>query len=52
MSTSPRIVILDGFTLNPGDLNWSDLEQLGQVEVHDRTPPDLVHERAGARRSC
>jgi glycerate dehydrogenase len=46
MSTSPRIVVLDGFTLNPGDLSWSDLEKLGRVEVHDRTPPDLVHERS------
>ena len=46
MPTDPRIVILDGFTLNPGDLSWSGLEELGQLEIHERTPPDLVRERA------
>src|SRR5260221_1120658 len=46
MSTPTRIVILDGFTLNPGDLSWSGLEDLGQLEIYDRTPPELVLERA------
>ena len=41
-----KIVVLDGHTLNPGDLSWSGLENLGVCTVHDRTPPDLVVERA------
>lgn len=45
--TRPRIVVLDGFTLNPGDLSWSALASLGDLEVHDRTPPELVAERCG-----
>ncbi|MCD8322702.1 MAG: D-2-hydroxyacid dehydrogenase [Oscillospiraceae bacterium] len=32
-----KIVVLDGYTLNPGDLNWEALEALGQVSVYDRT---------------
>ncbi len=41
-----KIVVLDGYTLNPGDLNWTPLEQLGQVIVYDCTPPDGVVQRA------
>ena len=41
-----RIVILDGYTLNPGDLNWDELKKLGDLVVHDRTPVDQVAERA------
>lgn len=38
-----RIVVLDGYTLNPGDLSWDALNALGQCIVHDRTaPPDVV----------
>ena len=33
-----RIVVLDGYTLNPGDISWEGFEELGQVTVHDRTP--------------
>ena len=40
-----RIVVLDGFTLNPGDLSWEAVERLGQVEVYDRTRPEEVMER-------
>ena len=43
---SSRIVILDGFTLNPGDLEWSAVSALGEVAVYDRTPPELVGIRA------
>ncbi len=32
-----KIVITDGFTLNPGDLSWDDFHKLGQVEYYDRT---------------
>jgi glycerate dehydrogenase len=34
-----NIVVLDGFTLNPGDLSWEKLHALGQCVVHDRTAP-------------
>ena len=40
-----KIVILDGQTLNPGDLSWDDLGELGELKVYERTPPDLVKER-------
>ncbi|MBS5065838.1 MAG: D-2-hydroxyacid dehydrogenase [Hungatella hathewayi] len=42
-----KIVVLDGYTENPGDLSWGDLERLGEVTVYDRTPPELVVERIG-----
>ena len=32
-----QIVILDGYTANPGDLSWKPLESLGQLTVYDRT---------------
>ena len=41
-----KIVILDGYTLNPGDLSWDELKQSGDVEIHDRTPQEKVVERA------
>ena len=40
-----KIVVLDGFTLNPGDLSWSELEALGDCTVYDRTAPDQLPER-------
>jgi glycerate dehydrogenase len=41
-----KIVVLDGYTLNPGDLGWDELEKLGSCKVFDRTPPDRVVARA------
>jgi len=41
-----RIVVLDGYALNPGDLSWAPLARFGEVAVHDRTPPDLILERS------
>ncbi len=41
-----KIVVLDGYTLNPGDLSWNGVEALGEVTVYDRTPADLILERA------
>jgi glycerate dehydrogenase len=41
-----KIVILDGYTLNPGDLDWAPLHQLGNVTVHDRSREDEIVERA------
>ena len=32
-----KIVVLDGYTENPGDLSWAGLEALGDVTVYDRT---------------
>jgi glycerate dehydrogenase len=41
-----KIVILDGYTLNPGDLDWAPLHQLGNVTVYDRSREDEIVERA------
>ncbi len=40
-----KIVVLDGFTLNPGDLSWEGLQRLGDCEIHERTPADMVLSR-------
>lgn len=42
-----KLVILDGYTLNPGDISFEKLNQLAEVIVYDRTPPELVIERIG-----
>ncbi|SHI24900.1 D-2-hydroxyacid dehydrogenase [Ferrimonas marina] len=41
-----RIVVLDGVPLNPGDLDWQPLAALGALQVHQRTLPEQVVERA------
>jgi glycerate dehydrogenase len=41
-----NIVVLDGYTLNPGDLSWDDLKSLGSCEIHERTPPEQVLQRS------
>ncbi len=41
-----RIVVLDGYTLNPGDLTWENLQALGDTEIHDRSTPEEVLPRA------
>jgi glycerate dehydrogenase len=41
-----NIVVLDGFTLNPGDLSWAELQLLGSCRIYDRTPAEKVIERA------
>ncbi|MHC4104340.1 MAG: D-2-hydroxyacid dehydrogenase [Planctomycetota bacterium] len=41
-----NIVVSDGYTLNPGDLSWKDLESLGQCTVYDRSAPKEVVPRA------
>jgi glycerate dehydrogenase len=41
-----RIVALDGYTLNPGDISWAPIEALGDFVSHDRTPAAQVVERA------
>ena len=40
-----NIVILDGYTLNPGDLSWEKFEKQGDCTIYDRTPPELTVER-------
>ena len=42
-----KIVVVDGATLNPGDLSWSELETLGDCEVYAATAPEDVSERCG-----
>jgi glycerate dehydrogenase len=41
-----KIVVLDGYTLNPGDLTWDALRALGEVALFDRTPPEQVAARS------
>jgi glycerate dehydrogenase len=43
-----NIVVLDGFTLNPGDLSWAELKSLGPCMIYDRTPPAALADRAAA----
>ena len=43
-----KIVILDGYASNPGDLSWEELERLGDLTVYDRTPPELLAARIAA----
>jgi glycerate dehydrogenase len=42
-----KIIVLDGYTLNPGDNPWEALAQLGELTVYDRTPSDQIVARAG-----
>lgn len=42
-----KIVVLDGYTLNPGDISWEGFEALGEVTVYDRTKAEDVIERIG-----
>jgi len=41
-----RIVILDGYTLNPGDLSWDGMRAIGDCVIYDHTPGELTVERA------
>ena len=45
-----KIVVLDGYTENPGDLSWRELEELGELTVYDRTDvnsPEEIISRIG-----
>jgi glycerate dehydrogenase len=45
-----KIVVLDGYTLNPGDNPWDEVAKFGELVVYDRTPGELIVERcAGAQ---
>ena len=41
-----KIVVLDGYTVNPGDMSWKQLQKLGDLTVYDRTAPHEVTRRA------
>ena len=45
VNDSTRIIVLDGKTLNPGDNPWDEVSALGNLVVHDRTPPGEVLHR-------
>ena len=40
-----KIVVLDAYTSNPGDLSWQPMRELGELILYDRTPPELIIER-------
>jgi glycerate dehydrogenase len=40
-----KIVVLDGYVLNPGDLSWDGIKKLGDCTIYDRTPPELTIDR-------
>lgn len=40
-----KIVVLDAYTGNPGDLSWQPMRELGELILYDRTPPELIIER-------
>lgn len=41
-----KLVILDGYTANPGDLSWEPMKEIGELTVYDRTRPEETVERA------
>jgi glycerate dehydrogenase len=41
-----KIVVLDGYTLNPGDLSWEGLDKIGDLTVYERTAADEIVERS------
>ncbi len=45
-SFSMKIIVLDGYALNPGDNPWDEVAKLGTFICHERTPPELILERA------
>lgn len=42
-----EIVVLDGFTLNPGDISWKEIQKLGDCRIYDRTPAKETLTRIG-----
>ena len=41
-----KIVVLDGYAANPGDISWDDMKALGSLTVYDRTAPEEVIRRS------
>ena len=44
-----KILVLDGFALNPGDLSWKGIKELGTTVVYDRTEQARILNRIGDR---
>ena len=42
MTDTAKIVVFDGYTINPGDNPWSKLEALGDCTIYDRTPSEVL----------
>lgn len=42
-----KIVVLDGYALNPGDISWEGFEEIGELTIYDRSEPDEVIARIG-----
>ena len=42
-----KIVILDGYSINPGDLDWKQIEEIGELTVYDRTAPEDIVSAVG-----
>ena len=42
-----KIVVLDGYTENPGDLSWDEMKKYGELTVYDRTPAEDAVKRIG-----
>lgn len=47
MREKMKIVVLDGYALNPGDLSWKELEALGEIRIYDRTEKEEIVDRIG-----
>ena len=45
-----KMVVLDGYTLNPGDNPWDEVARFGELTVYDRTPDELILERSAGGR--
>mgnify|MGYP000169495541 CR=1 FL=1 len=41
-----KIVVLDGYTVNPGDLEWQPIMQAGDVDIYERSAPDEIVSRS------
>ncbi len=46
MTGNKNIVVLDGYTINPGDNPWDSVQVLGKCTIYDRTPPELKLDRS------
>ena len=44
--SKPKVVVLDGFILNPGDISWAEIESISDLKVYDRVDYDNVKEAA------
>lgn len=50
MQTNLKIAILDGFVINPGDLSWDELAELGELKIYERTAPgDILARMEGCQ---